>query len=89
MDKKSKILYRRSLSIVPGQPIKVADSVDAGGKPVSALCRAIATTLKAYIQAGHDLLNGPYDSVREIAPPYFRVPCYIYVICCPDGVLVR
>jgi hypothetical protein len=26
---------------------------------------------------------------RSASPPHFRVPCHAYVLCCPDGILVR
>jgi hypothetical protein len=46
-------------------------------------------TLRAYRKAGQELVEGQYASVRELAPPHLRVPCHIYVMCYPDGVLVR
>jgi hypothetical protein len=46
-------------------------------------------TLRAYRKAGRELVEGPYASVRELAPPHLRVPCHIYVVCCLDGVIVR
>src|SRR5438105_4539666 len=61
--------------------------VDA--KEASALCAAMAGTLKVYGKAARELLDGQYANVRELAPPHLRVPCHTYVMCCPDGVLVR
>jgi hypothetical protein len=57
--------------------------------PPSPLSEAMAGTLKVYVRAGYELANDAYASVRESAPPNFRVPCHVYVVCCPDGVLVR
>jgi hypothetical protein len=45
--------------------------------------------LRAYQKAVKELLDGQYASFREFAPPQLRMPCHIYVVCCPDGVLVR
>ena len=45
--------------------------------------------LRAYRKAERELVEGPYASVRELAPPHLRVPCHIYVVCCLDGVIVR
>jgi Domain of unknown function (DUF4263) len=86
----SKTIYRRSITITPGQPIELTDLAqrsDAG--PVSAVSKAIALTLKSYLRAGRELVDGAYRSVRDLAPPIFRVPCHVYAVCCPDGVLVR
>jgi hypothetical protein len=49
----------------------------------------MAGTLRAYREAAQELLRGQYASLRGLAPPHLRIPCHIYVICCPDGVLVR
>jgi hypothetical protein len=46
-------------------------------------------TLKAYRKAARELIAGQYVHVQHLAPPHLRVPCHIYVICCPDGVVVR
>jgi hypothetical protein len=89
-DEGRKPVYRRALGVWPGQPIKVTDPVeaaDAGG--LSPLCAAMVEALRAYRKAGRELVEGQYSSVREFAPPHLRVPCHIYVMCCPDGVIVR
>jgi hypothetical protein len=84
-------VYRRfQREMRPGQPIQVTDPIEvADGREPSPLCLAMVETLRAYRKAGMDLLAGEYAGVREIAPPQQRVPCHIYVLCCPDGVLVR
>jgi hypothetical protein len=85
-----KVTYRRSVTITPGKPIEVAGPVEkADARPASPLSKAMAATLKAYVKAGRELLDGAFTSVRDLAPPNLRVPCHTYVICCPDGVLVR
>jgi hypothetical protein len=85
-----KVVYRRSVTITPGKPIEMADPVEAvDARPASPLSKAMGMTLKAYVKAGRELVDGAFASVRDLAPPHFRVPCHIYVICCPDGVLVR
>jgi hypothetical protein len=85
-----KIIYRRSVTITPGKPIEIVGPIEAShARPASPLSKAMATTLKAYVKAGRELLDGAFTSVRDLAPPNLRVPCHTYVICCPDGVLVR
>jgi hypothetical protein len=49
----------------------------------------MAAALRAYTKAARELLNGQYASVRDLAPPHLRSPCHCYIVCCPDGVLVR
>lgn len=83
-------VYRVSLGVLPGQPIQVSEPVQAGdARELSPLCAAMVETLRAYRKAGRELVEGQYASVRELAPPHLRVPCHIYVVCCPDGVIVR
>jgi hypothetical protein len=76
--------------VLPGQPIQVGAPVEVAdaGEP-SSLCIAMANALRAYRKAARELLEGQYASLRELAPPHLRIPCHIYVMCCPDGVLVR
>jgi hypothetical protein len=86
-----KRVYRQMVGgLRPGQPIEVADPAEVPDtRELSPLCAAIAETFRAYYRAGRDLLEGQYASVREHAPPQLRIPCHIYVVCCPDGALVR
>jgi hypothetical protein len=85
-----KVIYRRSVTITPGKPIEMGGPVEAADtRPASPLSKAMAITLKAYVKAGRELADGEFTRLRDLAPPNFRVPCHIYVVCCPDGVLVR
>jgi len=90
-DEGKRPIYRRMTSeLRPGEPLRVSDPVEIpDAKEMSPLCRAMAATLKAYSKAARELLEGQYANVRELAPPQLRVPCHAYVLCCPDGVLVR
>jgi hypothetical protein len=87
----SKRTYRRfQLEIRPGQPIELSDPIEvAGPTELSSLCAAMVNGLRAYRNAGLHLIKSKYANSRELAPPQLRAPCHIYVICCPDGVLVR
>jgi len=62
-------------------PVEMPDAKEA-----SVLCRAMARSLKSYMRAARDLLRGQDEN---LAPPQLRVPCHAYILCCPDGVLVR
>jgi hypothetical protein len=83
-------VYRASRGVWPGQPIQVSEPVEVGdASELSPLCAAMVKTLRAYGKAGRELVEGQYASVRELSPPQLRVPCHIYMVCCPDGVIVR
>ena len=85
-----KPVWRLQRELRPGQPIQVTEPVEgADARELSPLCAAMVETLRAYRKAGRELVEGQYASVRELAPPHLRVPCHIYVVCCPDGVIVR
>jgi hypothetical protein len=74
----------------PGQPLQFTDEAElATAERPSPLCRAVARTIRAYHKAGRELLEGKYASAKAFAPPHLRSPCEIFVICCPDGVIVR
>jgi Domain of unknown function (DUF4263) len=87
----AKPVFRRTVSgLRPGEPIQVSDPIEVTDATQSSpLCAAMVQTLKAYSKAARELIAGQYASVRDLAPPHLRVPCHTYVICCPDGVLVR
>ena len=82
-------VYRVSREVRPGQPIQVSEPLAGDASELSPLCAAMVESLRAYRKAGRELVEGQYASVRELAPPHLRVPCHIYVVCCPDGVIVR
>jgi hypothetical protein len=86
------VLRRMVSELRPGEPIQVSDPIDVmdvDATQCSPLCAAMVETLKAHRKAARELIAGQYASVQDLAPPHLRVPCHIYVICCPDGVVVR
>jgi hypothetical protein len=90
-NKGRKPVYRRfQRELAPGQPIQLSEPIEVtDATELSSLCAATVDSFRAYRKAGLELINGKYASARELALPQLRVPCHIYVICCPDGVLVR
>jgi hypothetical protein len=84
-------MKRGRVVVQPGQPLQFADVVDADptGAAASSIGEAIASTLKAYRDAAHKLLQGRYTNQRDLAPAHLRQPCNIFVLRCPDGMLVR
>ncbi len=55
----------------------------------SRLLGQIGSTLKAYIAAAQDLLNGKYAHVRDHAPQHLRHPVNVLALCCAQGLVVR
>lgn len=51
--------------------------------------RQVGATVKAYLVASEELLNGKYAHLREWAPPHLADPGKVLAACCPDGVVIR
>lgn len=83
------------MEVRPGQPLRFLDEglVDADVPDPPPALRAAATQvgamLKAYREAGREMLEGPYSEISELAPVHLREPCDITAICCTDGIIVR
>src|SRR5437899_6648612 len=90
-DEPAKPVFKKGTLVAEGgKPLRFTDIFEVPNPtPNSSLSHAISVTLKAYRAAALALLHGKYASVRNLAPPHLRSPCHIYVLCCPDGVLVR
>ena len=85
-----KPVWRLQRELRPSQPIQVTGPVEVtDAKELSPLSAAMVKTLRAYGRAARELVEGQYASVSELAPPHLTIPRHIYVMCCPDGVLVR
>jgi hypothetical protein len=83
-------MRRMTTEIRSGEPLQVSELIEvADAKLPSPLSEAMAAALGAYRKAALALLSGQFAKVRELAPPHLRIPCHLYVVCCPDGVLVR
>lgn len=85
---------KSSISFTADQPMKISD-VDTGqaGTPPNdaqkSMIKQVASTIKAYLDAAGELLNGPYSQLRDIAPIHLRDPGNVLVACCVDGVVIR
>lgn len=73
----------------PGRPLRFEVEDEPGEAGLSLLAEALSLTLRAYRRAARDLLSKNFSEWLDIAPPHLRVDCDIFVLCCPDGVLVR
>lgn len=67
------------------------DGVQAESIPESArkMARQVGLTVKAYLDAAGELLEGPYTQLRDIAPKHLSDPGNVLVACCEDGVVIR
>jgi hypothetical protein len=79
-----------SVVVQPGQPLQFTAIADASlPSATAALGTSVGTTLVAYKKAARALLEGKYASQAALAPAYLRESCDIFLVRCPDGMLVR
>ena len=79
------------VTLAPGQPFTITDvslppRLSASQRKTA---RQIASVIKAYLEAGHDLLSGTYSGVKELAPAHLAGPSRVLVNCCKNGVIIR
>lgn len=53
------------------------------------MLRQMSATVKAYIKAAKELLEGKYAGIRDLAPIHLADPGNVLVTCCQDGVVIR
>jgi hypothetical protein len=88
----SKGLKSGFLTIQPGVPMAIVDipeilpSADA---ELRSRTEAIGKTIKAYLIAVKELLEGKYRDLVEIAPPHMTSACRPIAFIFPEGILVR
>lgn len=79
------------ITFTPGQPFVLADS----GQPLKVgaserkTIKRIGSFIKAYLEAGHELLSQTYSNVRDFAPAHLAAPSRVFVACCTNGVIIR
>lgn len=49
----------------------------------------MGATVKAYLKAAEELLNGKYAHIKDLAPIHLADPGNVLVVCCSDGVVIR
>src|SRR3989442_15597769 len=85
--KKSQITFTADL------PLQISDldieHTEAMPDHARNIVQQVASTVKAYLQAITELLEGPYTQLREIAPAYLSDQGNVLVACCEDGVIIR
>jgi hypothetical protein len=77
--------------IQPGVPIILTEIPDAApielGQPE--VQREIGKTLKAYLTAAKEMLEGRYKHLQEFAPPHMTSACRPIAFVFPEGIVVR
>lgn len=71
-----------------GQPLQFA-ATDEAPNLTSAIGRSVGATLRAYVRAARELLEGKYKEQKALAPPHMRAPCDVFALQCVDGMFVR
>jgi hypothetical protein len=87
---KPRIIKYAQVRVESGQPISISDESDSSDPfPDDPLGAAVSLTLKAYREAAKELVATKFSADRERVPVQWRRPCDIWVISCPDGIIVR
>ena len=50
---------------------------------------AVASTIKSYLNAAHDLLENKLGNIKDISPLHLSNPGFVLVLCCSDGIIIR
>lgn len=84
---------RVELKFLPGLPLQISENNQL---PVSKLSRAqkeivrqVGETVKTYLDAARELLNGKYVGIKDFAPQHLSNPGTVLVVWCKDGIIIR
>jgi hypothetical protein len=80
------------VTVTPGAPMTITEiaTIPTGATAVSREhAKKIGETIKAYLVAARDLLEGRYKTLRELAPLHMTSSCRPTAVIFPEGVLVR
>ena len=83
------------LTIPPGKPFELAERTDVDKSEIelaatsSEMSRQVAETIKEYLAAGVELLDGELSHLKPYAPLHLTDPGKTLVLCCDDGIVVR
>ena len=78
--------------IRPGIPIEMselAEAPSAGSNKQMPELSQIGKTIKSYLNAAKELIEGKYALLREVAPIHMTAACTPTAFVFPDGILVR
>ena len=82
------------LSIRPGVPLSFTPATDeAADVTVTPEVRfktdRLVKTLKAYLKAARDLVDGPYAELRDYVPQHMTQACTPMALLLDDGIIIR
>lgn len=74
-------------------PMSFEESDDAPSVAITPaqqeLMDAVSTTIKSYLKTAENLIEGKYKHLEQIVPKYLSHPGVVFIVVCPDGVVVR
>jgi len=86
-------MKRGRLTIAPGVPMELTEDTEQGNPTIPeeqrALVHQLGSTVKAYVNAVQDLLQGKYAHIKELVPIHLSDPGNVLVVACSDGLIVR
>lgn len=81
------------LTLLPGTQAKISEGNDENIRKFTQaqmlIFDQLGSTIKAYLEAAEELLNGKYSNLKEIAPLHLSSPGNVLIVCCDDGVIIR
>jgi hypothetical protein len=81
------------LVIQGGEPIRLDHSTSESpaepSKEQSAVIEQLGATVREYMKSVHDLLEGRYAALKDLAPTHHRDPCRVLAFLCGDGLVLR
>jgi hypothetical protein len=85
------LLKKGKIVLQPGQPLQFdsTEEVDTLEHPSVSIAGTVGAAIKAYTTSARNLLEGKYSAQRELAPGHLSQPCDVFVLRCPDGMLIR
>jgi hypothetical protein len=85
------LIKKGTLIIRAGQPLQFQEgpTTDALSRPSPSIAKTVGVTLKAYLTAARNLLEGKYLSQKDLVPTHFSQLCDVFIIRFSDGMLVR
>ena len=76
-----------------GKPVQLdQETGDTAGEPTpeqANIVQQLGSVVKAYMKSVHDLLDGRYVALKELAPTHYREPCRVLAFFCTDGLVLR
>jgi hypothetical protein len=90
---KKRQIKRGLVHFSPGQPMQLQPEEDVSitnlSKDQQTWVKVLGNSIRAYIDAALELLNGKYKNIKDQAPQHLAKPSSVLAIYCKDGIVIR